>query len=63
MKAVEAIKAERRVHTLQKMAYKREMLSEMRLRALRTPVSTSAKDGLTVPLCTSAAILNPARRQ
>lgn len=56
MKAVETLKAERRAQTAQRTAYKREMLSEMRLRALRTPVSTSAKDGLTVPLCTSVVV-------
>jgi hypothetical protein len=50
VKAREAVEAERRGNNLKRVAYKREMLIEMRLRALHTPVSTSAKDGLTVPL-------------
>ena len=50
MKAREAVKEERRFHSQRRMAYKRDMLAEMRLRALHTPVSNSAKDGLTVPL-------------
>ena len=32
------------------MSYKRQMLAEMRLQGLHTPVSTPARDGLVVPL-------------